>query len=144
MLKKTLVRWAALIYIYGVRKTDLYVAFQNKREPYQMEGSYAFFKCIKQGDIESVRTFISANSYYVYEVDFHGRSALSYACYYNQTEIVKEILKVGVHSDRLCNAGRTSLWYAISRRNVAMVRELLQRGAAPWSTSRNPYNRMIL
>lgn len=31
LLKKTLVRWAALFYIYGIRKSDIFIAFRNKK-----------------------------------------------------------------------------------------------------------------
>jgi len=34
LLKKTLVRWAALFYIYGIQKNDIFVAFKNKEDPY--------------------------------------------------------------------------------------------------------------
>ena len=53
-------------------------------------------------------------------------------------------MKVGVNSDLKCEKGHTSLYYALLRRNVILVRALLQRGANPWSTRRNSYSEMLV
>ncbi len=66
LLKKTLVRWAALFYVYGIQKIDIFMAFRTNRSPYELEGSYAFFKCIKMGDLEAVRTFVEKDHNYVF------------------------------------------------------------------------------
>ena len=95
------------------------------------------------GDSRAVEVFINQNSEYVYEVEFYGKTALSYACYYNQTDAALQILRVGVNSDLKCHNGRTSLFYALSSGNVVLVKALLQRGANPWSTPANPYNTML-
>lgn len=66
MLKRTLVRWAALFYIYGINKNDIFTAFKVNKEPYAMEGAYAFFKYIKIGDLHSVNKFLENNRQFVF------------------------------------------------------------------------------
>jgi hypothetical protein len=61
LLRKTLVKWAALFYIYGIHKEDIFLAFRANKEPYALEGSYAFFKFIKSGDLAPVETFLHNN-----------------------------------------------------------------------------------
>jgi hypothetical protein len=61
------VRWAALFYLYGIKRKDIFIAFRANKEPYEIEGSYVFFKCIKMGDLASVKDFISKNSSYIFE-----------------------------------------------------------------------------
>jgi hypothetical protein len=51
LLKNTLVRWAAMFYIYGIKRQNIFLAFKANKQPYELEGSYAFFKCIKMGDL---------------------------------------------------------------------------------------------
>ena len=61
-------KWAALFYIYRIRKQDIFIAFRKNRDPYSLEGSYAFFKCIKMGDLASVQIFLENNRMFAYEV----------------------------------------------------------------------------
>lgn len=143
ILKKTLVKWAALFYVYGISKENIFSAFRINRDPYELEGSYAFFKCIKLGDIPSIKIFLNNNPQFVFELEFNGKTPLSYAAFHNQTEVAKLILEVGVNSDLPCHSGHTSLYYAISKRNTELVKRLLQKGACPWSTDKNPYSQMI-
>jgi len=42
------------------------MAFRTNIQPYLLEGSYAFFKCIKMGDIEAVKTFLQKNTAYAF------------------------------------------------------------------------------
>lgn len=95
------------------------------------------------GEVQSVATFLARNRCYAFEIEFHGKSALSYACCHDQTAIAALILEVGVNSDQPCANSHTSLFYALSRRNVPLVRQLLQKGACPWSTPDNPYRDML-
>lgn len=140
LLRKTLVKWAALFYIYGVNKDDIFTAFKVNRDPFGLQGSYAFFKFIKQGDLSSVKTFVENDRQFIFEVDSGGKTSLSYACIHDQTEIALYILSVGVNSDLKCYKGHTSLYYAITKRNVTLVKKFLQKGASPWSSQKNPYN----
>lgn len=110
-------RWAALFYIYGIKKANIFSAFRTNKDPFDLEGSYAFFKCIKQGDAASVKIFLKNNYLYVFEIEYNGKSPLSYAANHNQLEVAKLILDVGVNSDMLCHNGHTSLYYALQRRN---------------------------
>ena len=87
LLKKTLVRWAALFYIYGINRDDIFLAFKINRNPYNLEGSYAFFKCIKGGDLYAVKVFLGSNRNFIFEVEGDGKTPLHYAAYHNQTEI---------------------------------------------------------
>ena len=104
-----------------------------------MEGSYAFFKAIKLGDQMTVSTFLKNNRLFAFEIDSSGKTALSYAAFQNQTEIALSILRVGVNSDLKCSKGHTSLYYALKRRNVELIKAILQRGASPWSSHKNSY-----
>lgn len=95
------------------------------------------------GDLEAVRTFLSRNLLFLFEVEFNGKSPLSYACIFNQLAIASLILQEGVNSDRPCKAGKTSLFYALHTRNPALIQEVLSHGASPWSTSKNPYSKIV-
>lgn len=50
---------------------------------------------------------------------------------------------MGVNSDNLCNNSHTSLYYALNVRDVDLVTMILQKGACPWSTPKNPYSSLI-
>lgn len=119
------------------------MAFRCNIQPYSLEGSYAFFKCIKMGDLQAVKTFIQKDKGFVFERDFNGKSSLSYAAQLGQAEIVRYILQVGVNSDSFCNHSHTSVYYALLNRDVDIVRMILQKGACPWSSPKNPYSKMI-
>jgi ankyrin repeat protein len=83
--------------------------------------------------------FLKNNQEYAYEMDFTGKTAVSYACYRNKDQIAAMIMQVGVNTDWPCFNCKTALNYAIANRNVDLSRDLLQRGASPWSTASNPY-----
>lgn len=125
LLKVTLVKWAALFYIYNIQRAHIFLAFKPSPQPYELEGSYAFFKCIKMGDLQSVRTFLSRNPLFLFEVEYNGKSPLSYACIFNQLAIASLLLQEGVNSDRPCKAGKTSLFYALHTRNPALIQAVL-------------------
>jgi ankyrin repeat protein len=57
-----------------------------------MEGSYAFFKAIKFGDFECIKSFVQIDQAYLYEVDTNGRTPLIYACLHNQERIAMFLL----------------------------------------------------
>lgn len=76
-------------------------------------------------------------------MEYNGKSPLSYACIFNQLAIASLILKEGVNSDRTCKSGKTSLFYALHTRNPALIQAVLEHGASPWSTSKNPYSKII-
>lgn len=57
-----------------------------------MEGSYAFFKAIKFGDFECIKSFVQIDQAYLYEVETNGRTPLIYACLHNQERIAKFLL----------------------------------------------------
>jgi hypothetical protein len=40
-----------MFYIYGIKRQNIFLAFKANKQPYELEGSYAFFKCIKMGDL---------------------------------------------------------------------------------------------
>lgn len=57
----------------------IYDVLWTVRKPFELEGSYTFFKLIKAGDIKTLKKFYHNNNDYLYQIDSFGRSALIYA-----------------------------------------------------------------
>lgn len=51
----------------------------KKRKPFELEGSYAFFKYIKLNDASRVKNFIEKNPEYAHQIDYEHRTPLIYA-----------------------------------------------------------------
>ena len=86
-LGKHLIKASLQANFYMVDENHFCQAFWEHREPFQMEGSYAFYKAIKMDDIDCVKTFINIDLNYLYERDSNGNTPLLYATIHNKTEI---------------------------------------------------------
>lgn len=121
-------------FMFGIGKKDLYLALWRKYTAFEVEGSYLFFRAIKDRDASIVRDFVERDREFLYQFDKEGRSALIYACIYEHLPIVDYIASMGVNIEHKCNQGKNALHYALSVDNAAIVKVLLQKGASPWSS----------
>lgn len=113
---------------------SIYKAFWKNPDPYEMSGSYSFFKAIKRGDSDGVQKFLDANLDFLYEKDHRGRSPLIYACACNKREVVKTLLNNEININKVCDKKRNALYYALRHDDVEIVQRLLQAGISVWST----------
>ena len=100
-----------------VDKEGVYNAFWKNPAPFEMSGSYAFFKAIKRGDMAGVKKFLHADPLYLYERDLKGRSPLIYAYANNRHELVQFILTKEVNVNQKCFRKRSALYYALRHEN---------------------------
>lgn len=121
-------------HFFGVPYDRMYAVLWKERAPFELEGSYSFFKFIKGGNLSIVRNFVLQNSEYAHQIDSDGRSALVYAVQNNQAAIVDYLCSLGFNLDRETNSGTTALYYAIKNGYASIVVKLLRQGANPWST----------
>lgn len=90
-----------------------YDALWTIRKPFELEGSYTFFKLIKAGDIKTLQKFYHKNNNYLYQIDSFGRSALIYAVQTKQSISVEFLLSHGMNVDYQGYNQKTALFYAI-------------------------------
>ena len=62
------------------------------KKPYQREGSFLFFQCVKKNNLEVFHTFISRNRYYLFDKDHHYRTCLHIVAQKGYDEMCKIIL----------------------------------------------------
>ena len=89
---------------------NIYSAFWKKPSPYSLEGSYAFFTSIKNGDIAGLEIFLSKDEEYLYEEDHKGRSPLTFAVIHEKRQVVNYLLEKDIDVDHKCYRNKTPLF----------------------------------
>ena len=120
--------------MFGIEKEKLHIVLWKVWSPFELEGSYAFFKLIKTGDLSMIKNFILQNPNYAYQVDHEGRTSLIYAVQNGRLEIVKYLIGLGFNINKETYLRATALYYAIKTDNYPITLVLLENGASPWST----------
>ena len=140
MFIRNLMKVHHVAFMFGIDRKDLYLVLWKKYTPFEIEGSYLFFRAIKDMDANIVQSFVQRDRKFLYQLDKEGRSTLIYACIYEHVPIVEYITSMGVNIEHKCSKGKNALYYALSVDNVAIVKALLQKGANPWSSEECSYN----
>lgn len=82
-------------------------------KPYQRDGSYSFFKCVKRNELELFEIFIQRCKFYVLDINHHHKTCLHIACEKGYIILVKRILELGCEIDKGDLLHRSPLHYAI-------------------------------
>lgn len=86
-----------------------------------------FLQAAEQGDLEKVKSFLAINKDKINK-SAAGCTALHYACYSGNVDIVKFLLDNGAGKDLVDNEGDTPLHKAVENEQDSVVRELCKRG----------------
>ena len=129
--------------MFGIEKQDIFSVLWKIREPFELQGSYAFFKLIKSGNFLNVKYFLSQNPEYAYQIDHEKRTTLMYAVQNGQLEIANHLITLGFNVNKVNEEGYSAIYYAIKSNNSEMVVLLLQNGAVPWSTNSYSLKRLL-
>ena len=79
-------------------------------------------------DIEAIQVALGKSD--INYVDEEGSTALMWASYYNNPEIVKLLLSSGAHINHIDNNGYNALLWAVIKNNSEIIKLLLRSGGA--------------
>lgn len=104
-----------------------------KPQPYELEGSYLFFRAIEKQDMQTLRSMVNMQPRLLFQMDEEGRTPLILAAKLDLLEVCQLFIAVGCNLDSFSYRYHTAAHYAIQNRNPQLLFELLYRGASPWS-----------
>jgi len=99
---------------------------------------------IKDGRSDDAVAAISAPGVDVNSVEPDGSTAIHWAAYNNNIELVRELLAAGAHADVTNRFGSSPLTEAVKLGNVELVRALLDAGADPDSPNQDNQTALML
>lgn len=123
--------------IFGIPNVLLYEGMYSKPQPYELEGSYLFFRAIEKKDMKTLRSMVGVQPRMLFQIDEDGRTPIIYAAYLNNLEICQLFITIGCNLDAFSYRYHTAIYYAIVNRNPELLFELLYHGASPWSHPRS-------
>lgn len=88
------------------------------------------FQIARKGNVEELRSYLKANPNTLNSVNENGSTPLILACYYNNIDVVRELLYQGADIDSKIDMG-TALMAAVVKGNDDIVLFLLEKGANP-------------
>ncbi|MCD8518371.1 MAG: ankyrin repeat domain-containing protein [Flavobacterium sp.] len=89
-----------------------------------------FFKLARKGNVEELKSYLKANPNTLNSVNENGSTPLILACYYNNIDVVRELVYQGADIDSKIDMG-TALMAAVVKGNDDIVLFLLEKGANP-------------
>jgi ankyrin repeat protein len=102
------------------------------KKPYEREGSYLFFKCVKNNDLEKFDAFVKRCRYHLFDKDDHYRTCLHIVAMRGHGEMCRRILLNGCSVDEGDMLERTALFYAASKGHLEIASWLLKAKASPF------------
>lgn len=91
------------------------------KKPFERDGSYAFFKCIKKNDMDLFNMFIKRCRYYVYDINHQFKTCLHLVASKGYLDICQKILELGCEIDKEDFLERTPLYYAIKNGHYNII-----------------------
>lgn len=88
------------------------------------------FQIARKGNVEELKSYLKANPNTLNSVNENGSTPLILACYYNNIDVVRELVYQGADIDSKIDMG-TALMAAVVKGNDDIVLFLLEKGANP-------------
>lgn len=102
------------------------------KNPFEREGSYAFFQCVKRNDLITFALFVQKSRYYLFDSNYKKKTCLHIAAEKGFLEMCKIIIDKGCYLDQEDLVGRTALYYSVVNNHKEIVQLILKSQGSPW------------
>lgn len=107
--------------IFGIPHHLLYEGMCCKPRPYELEGSYLFFRAIEKKDMQTLKSMLNHQPRLLFQMDEDGRTPLIYSAKLNNIECCRLFMVVGSNLDAFNYRHHTAVYYAIANRNPTLL-----------------------
>lgn len=105
------------------------------KQPYDLPHSYLFLKACRSGNSQQIRSLLRANRWLALSFDHIRQTGLHWLAKRGHADLLQDLVDCGAFIDARDSAGRTALYIAVHKSNLAEVRKLLSLKANPYLRS---------
>jgi len=105
------------------------------KQPYDLPHSYLFLKACRSGNAQLIRSLLRENRWLALSFDHIRQTGLHWLAKRGHADLLQDLVDCGAFIDARDSAGRTALYIAVHKSNLAEVRKLLSLKANPYLRS---------